>query len=121
MNTNICNEQCTLSLDGIMVGISINLKPDLLAQIDEAKGPHSRSSYIVNAVYAYLNPTKADWEADRMQLTTQVEALKDTQRRLEDEISYLRDQNARLTDAVAVKLLAEPKKSWWSRFRRKQS
>jgi len=98
-----------------MVGVSINLRPDLLEQIDAAKGAQSRSSYIVQAVYEYLNPIKPDWEADRKQLTTQVEALKDTQRRLEDEISYLRDQNARMLDAVSQKLLTPAKRHWWQR------
>ena len=120
-----------------MVGVSINLRPELLEQIDEAKGPQSRSSFIVQAVYEFLNPIKADWEADRTQLIAQaeadkgqleaqIEALKDTQRRLEDEkrrleddISYLKDQNSRMLDAVAQKLLTQPKKHWWS-FRKKE-
>lgn len=108
-------------LDGLMTGISINLKPDLLTQIDAAKGTQSRSAFIVHAVYEYLNPTKADWEADRKQLTIQIEAYKSNKQRLENEVAYLRDQNSRLIDEVSQKLLTEatPKKHWWQ-FRRKK-
>lgn len=63
------------------------------------------------------NQAKTDWDLDRKQLLTQIETAKDTQRRLDTEISFLRDQNATLTDALTQRLLTEPKKSWWSRIR----
>ncbi len=110
---------CHYRLDGIMVGVSINLRPELLEQIDEAKGPQSRSSYIVQAVYEFLNPTKADWEADRKQLIAQVEADKSNERRLVDEVEYLRGEYSKINDALAQRLLTEgPHKKHWWQFRR---
>lgn len=114
---NIIPKTC---LDGLMTGISINLKPDLLEQIDTAKGTQSRSGFIVHAVYEYLNPTKADWEADRKQLIAQIEAAKTNQMRLESEIAFMRNEYSKINDALAQRLLSEStqKKSFWGRFRR---
>ncbi len=103
-----------------MVGVSINLKPDLLAQIDEAKDTSSRSGFIVKAVYEYLNPIKSEWEADKIQLLTQIEAGKNNERRLENEVEYLRQEYSKINDALAQRLLSEPKKSFWDRFRSKK-
>ena len=121
----IASDISETSLKGIVVGISINLKPDLLKQIDAHKGTQSRSGYIVRAVYEYLNPSENGLDADKMQLLadkkqliSQIDALKDTQSRSDREISFLRDQNATLTDALTAKMLVEPKKkSVWERIR----
>ena len=114
------------SLKGIVVGISINLKPNLLKQIDEAKGTQSRSGYIVRAVYEYLNPSQNGFDADKTQLLAdnkqlimQIDAANDRQLRSDREIDFLRDQNATLTDALTQRLLEPPKKkSFFDRFRR---
>jgi metal-responsive CopG/Arc/MetJ family transcriptional regulator len=110
-------------LDGLMTGVSINLKPDLLTQIDAAKGTQSRSAFIVHAVFEYLNPTKADWEADRKQLIAQIEAIKSNEQRLENEVEYLRGEYSKINDALAQRLLTEatPRVGFWARlFGRKE-
>ena len=106
------------SLKGIVVGISINLKPNLLKQIDEAKGTQSRSAFIVQAVYEYLNPTKANGEADRKQLTAQIESIKRNELRLESEVAYMRQEYSKINDALAQRLLTEakPRVGFWVRI-----
>lgn len=103
------------SLDGVMVGVSINLKPELLKRIDEAKGTQSRSGFIVRAVYEYLQPVN---DADRKQLLTQLEAHKATQLRLESEVEFLRQQYSLINSALAQKLLTEApaKRSIWEKL-----
>lgn len=97
--------------------ISISLKPDVIAHIDEVKGQQSRSAFILACVFEHFS----GGDVDKKQLLAQIEGHKVQQRRLEDEVAYLREQNARMLDAVAQKLLTEstPKKSFWSRLRRK--
>ena len=122
----IATNKSETSLKGIVVGISINLKPNLLKQIDEAKGTQSRSGYIVRAVYEYLNPSQNGFDADKTQLLAdnkqlimQIDAANDRQLRSDREIDFLRDQNATLTDALTQRLLEPPKKkSFFDRFRR---
>ena len=99
----MATDMCEFRFDGIMAQVSINLKPHIIKQIDDERGEQSRSSFIADCVVAYFEPRG---EADKKDIA-----------RLESEVNYLRDQNARLTDAVAVKLLSEPKKSFWARIR----
>jgi hypothetical protein len=107
---------CDFRLDGIMTQISISLKPDLIMRIDEAAGVQSRSAFIVGCIHEHFNPT---FDVDKTQLLAQLEANKVQQMRLENEVTFLREQNMKLTDAMSQRLLSEsPKKSFWSRFRR---
>jgi metal-responsive CopG/Arc/MetJ family transcriptional regulator len=96
------------SLDGIMTQVSINVKPDIIAEIDEKRGTQSRSSYIVDCVRERLS----GGDADKKQLFEQTIMYK-------NEVEFLRLELTKMTDAVAQKLLSEPKKPFWSRvFRR---
>ena len=99
--------------------ISINLKPDLVQRIDEAKGSKSRSMFIVGCILEHFTPLNADWEADKKDLMTQLETHKSTQLRLENEVEFLRQEYSKINDALAQRLLTEtsPKKSWWDRIR----
>lgn len=108
------NKDLTFRLDRMTMQISISVKPDLVAHIDEQRGQQSRSSFIVGTIYEHFS----GGDVDKKQLTEQLKAHIDTQRRLEDDLAYMRDQNLQLVNAVSQKLLTEPKKSWWSRFRR---
>jgi len=111
------NKDLTFRLDRMTMQISISVKPDLVAHIDEQRGQQSRSSFIVGCIYEHFS----GGDIDKKQLTEQLKAHIDTQQRLENEVEYLRDQNSRLLDAVAQRLLSEPKKvSFWDRFRRKK-
>ena len=115
------SDLCRLSLEKLTMQISVSLKPDLVRRIDEAAGVQSRSSFITRCIYEHFEPSTSEWEADKKSLTEQLEAHKETQRRLDLEVSFLRDQNATLTDALTQHLLVEPKKSWWARhFGRKE-
>jgi protein subunit release factor A len=106
----------TTNLDGLMVGISLNIRPTLLEQIDAAKGAESRSGYIAKILYEYLNTDITQSNATISQLTQELNAAKETQRYIENEVDFLRSQNKQLTDALSQHLLpAEPKKHWWSR------
>jgi hypothetical protein len=92
------------SLRGIMAQCSINLKVHIIKMVDDERGPQSRSSFIADCVIEHFTPRG---EADKKQIA-----------RLDSEVSYLRDQNTRLLDAVSQKLLEPPKKkSLWSRLR----
>jgi metal-responsive CopG/Arc/MetJ family transcriptional regulator len=101
-----------------MVQISISLKPDLVQQIDEAKGAQSRSSFIVDCIYAHINPGD---DMDKMQLTADLNAHKAQQLRLESEVAYLREQYSKINDALTQRLLTEaapnePKRSLWAKI-----
>jgi hypothetical protein len=75
--------------------VSINVKPDLVARIDEAAGTQSRSAFIVACIQEHFSPLIADNYPDKMHGTEQLEAYKSTQQRLESEIEYLRQQYRR--------------------------
>lgn len=106
--------------------ISINLKPDLIAKVDQAKGGQSRSAFIVTCIDEHFNPPKATQEADITRLTTQLNDtninVSNLERRLQDkenEVEYLRQEYSKINDALSQRLLAQttPKKSWWDRIR----
>lgn len=109
MNSNI-----TYRLDGLSMQTSINLSKDLLDKIDLARGTQSRSAFIVGIVNEHIS----GGDVDKKRIIQQLEADRVTQGMQQSEIDFLRAEVSRLTDAVAVKLLSEPKKSFWSRFRR---
>jgi metal-responsive CopG/Arc/MetJ family transcriptional regulator len=94
--------------------ISFNLKPDLLAHVDEVRGLQSRSAFITACIYEHFQ----GGDADKIQLLRDIEAYKDTQRRLENEVAYLREQYSKINDALAQRLLTENthKKSFWKRI-----
>ena len=95
--------------------VTINLKAELLDKIEQVRGPQSRSGFIVAAVYEHFS----GGDADKIQLLRDIEALRETQRRNENEIEYLRLETSKLHDALAQRLLTDGKPSFWSRFRRK--
>jgi hypothetical protein len=97
--------------------ISISLKPDVVAHIDEQRGQQSRSSFIVGCIYEHFS----GGDVDKKQLTEQLKALTVQQQQRESEIAFLREQTTKLTDALSQRLLAEPKKAgFFARFRRKK-
>ena len=99
------------SLRGLCLQTSINLKKELLDAIDVARGTQNRSAYIVGVVSQHLS----GGDADTKHLIQQLETDRFTQSRLEDEVAYLRAELSKMHDAVAVKLLSEPKRHWWQR------
>lgn len=100
------------SLRGLRLQTSINLKKELLDAIDLARGTQSRSAFIVGVVNQHISGGNQDTK----HLLQQLETDRFTQRRLEDEVDYLRGELSKMHDAVAVKLLAAPpKRHWWSR------
>jgi metal-responsive CopG/Arc/MetJ family transcriptional regulator len=101
-----------------MSQISISVKPDLIKRIDGARGSQSRSSFIVDCVIEHINPTL---DIDKKELITQLNAHKDQQRLLEDEVDFLRQQYSLINAALSQKLLSEPKKlGWFARHFRKE-
>ena len=84
--------------------ISINVKPDLVTQIDGAKGAQSRSAFIVACILEHLI---TDNNADTNHLTEQLEAYKSKQQRLENEVAYLRQEYSKINDALAQRLFTE--------------
>lgn len=95
--------------------VSVNLKPDLLKQVDEARGTQSRSAFVTACIFEHFS----GGDADKKQLIAQLEADKATQARLEDEVAFLRQEYTKINDALAQRLLIEstPKKSLWDRIR----
>lgn len=110
---------------GISIQVSFNLKPDLLEQLDELKGAQSRSAFITEAIYERVTGPNAD----KRQLITEIrehkstiEALRETIRRLEDEVAYNRAEITKLHDALAQRLLtdATPRRGLWARLLRRE-
>ena len=90
--------------DRFMAQVSINLKPHIIKQIDDARGPQSRSSFIKDCIIEHFGPRG---EAEAKQIA-----------RLESDVQYLRLENTKLIDAVSQRLLEPaPKKSLWDRIR----
>ncbi|GEM_PF-2913454 len=119
MSNQIDRDICTLSLDRLTMQISVSLKADLVKRIDDAAGTDSRSGFITRCIYEHFEPPKNELEADKTHLTEQLNAYKDTQKRLENEVEYLRLEYSKINDALAQRLLTEntPKKSFWARIR----
>jgi hypothetical protein len=94
---------------------SFNIKPDLLTQVDEARGVQSRSAFIVECIFERLTGP----DADKSQLIKDIEAHKATEARLESEVAYLREQLSKINDALAQRLLTDNahKKTLWQRIR----
>ncbi len=104
--------------------VSINIKPDLIEKVDQAKGGQSRSAFIVTCIYEHFNPPKSIQEADITNLTTQLNETKtnvaNLERRLSDkenEVEYLRQEYSKINDALSQRLLAETKPTgFWARL-----
>jgi hypothetical protein len=96
-------DMCEFRIDRLTVQLSINVKPHVVKQIDNTRGNRSRSGFINDCIIEHFTP-KGEADINRIA-------------RLEDEVAYLRDQNTRMLDAVAQRLLtpSEPKRHWWNR------
>jgi hypothetical protein len=119
MSSDIQNQMtsdiCKFSLERLTMQISINVKPELIEHIDAVKGTQSRSAFIVACVQEHFS----GGDADKVQLIRDIEAHRDTQRRLENEVEYMRAEYSKINDALAQRLLTEQtiKKPFWQRLR----
>jgi hypothetical protein len=100
------------SLRGIAVQLSLNLKPEWVARVDEARGTQSRSGFVAQCIYEHFS----GGNADKTHLNEQLMTYK-------NEVEYLRQEYSKINDALAQRLLteatppapSEPKRHWWQR------